>query len=388
MRNFKCGTITVDKNEWPNWREVATRLALMQELGSGVRFKFLRADSRREGGWEVPFIAYEFTPSSGPSDSVEKVLDRWCPYELSAVTELRASAIPESKFAFLRELARGSVAPVCVRDLVGRSTEQVRPDAADKVFDGLVGMDGQKLALMKISSAVAKHGRSAVDCLHFVFEGNPGTGKSELASRFVAYLDCLGVTDGTRKMVRTSGNALVARYVGQTADRVRKIVDSARGGLLFIDEFYALSQSGGEYGQEAIDTLTERLDLCRRDLVCVIAGYPKQVARTLELNPGLRDRFGYRLEFPDYTDPQLSEIFLGMAGARGFEVACADELPAAMGRLRASEDFSNARSVRRLVDHAVVEASWDHDEAVIASADLGRALSDCLQEAPRRRAGF
>lgn len=388
MKNFKCGTIVVDKSEWPNWREVAARLSLMQEMCRGVSFKFMRASSGREGGWEVPFIAFEFDPVQGPGDRAEAVLRRWCPYELSNMTDLHASSIPASKFASLRDLAKGGSAPVTVRDLIGRSTEAARPDAADKVFDGLVGMDEQKLTLMKLSTAVAKHGHSAVDCLHFVFEGNPGTGKTELASRFVSYLDCLGVTDGTNKMIRTSGNALVARYVGQTSDRVKKIVDSARGGLLFIDEFYALSQSGGEYGQEAIDTLTERLDLCRHDLVCVISGYPKQVQRTLELNPGLSDRFGYRLSFPDYTVSQLVSIFLGMAVDRGFGVTCIDELGPAMARLRSSKGFSNARSVRKLVDHAVVEASWDHDEPVINAADLKSALASCLSTPAQSRVGF
>lgn len=290
-------------------------------------------------------------------------------------------------------LSKGEAPAVRAKALVPEEpTPGPDPEAADpeSVFDGLVGMDEQKEMLIKLSTALAKHGRSAVECFHFVFVGNPGTGKTELASRLVSYLDSLGVTDGTHKMVKVSGSELMADYVGQTGNKVRRIVDSAVGGMLFIDEFYGLSvKDAGGYGHEAIDALTERLDTLQDKLVCVVAGYPREVDQTLDLNPGLRDRFGYRVEFPDYTPEEFAEILVSIAGRRGFTVACNDEaLADVLERLRTSKDFSNARSVRRLVDHAVVEASCDHDEAVITEKDLLAALPQCLTKSKVRRAGF
>ncbi len=115
----------------------------------------------------------------------------------------------------------------------------------------------------------------------------------------------------------------------------------------------------------------------------MIAGYPAEVRETLDLNPGLRDRFGYRVEFPDYSTDQLVQIFCRMAGDRGFTVACVDALPGSMEALRRSAGFSNARTARKLVDHAVVEASWARDEAVITADDLECALPQCLGAPPR-----
>ena len=166
------------------------------------------------------------------------------------------------------------------------------------------------------------------------------------------------------------------------------MVDSARGGMLFIDEFYALGSSAGAYGIEAIDTLTEQLDLRRDEVICVISGYPAEVERALALNRGLRDRFGYRLFFPDFTNEQLAQIFRDMSRERGFAVDPSCRLDFAFDRLRRAPSFSNARSARRLVDHAVIEASWDHDELVIFEGDLERALIQSPSSPESGRVGF
>ena len=345
--------------------------------------------ARREGdSWVVPFLSAE---SERHPDAADVMLERYTPYEALGAERVDVPTATVDELEVMTLLSKGEAPAVRAKALVPEEpTPGPDPEAADpeSVFDGLVGMDEQKEMLIKLSTALAKHGRSAVECFHFVFVGNPGTGKTELASRLVSYLDSLGVTDGTHKMVKVSGSELMADYVGQTGNKVRRIVDSAVGGMLFIDEFYSLSAAANNYGREAIDTLTEQLDRCRDDLVCVIAGYPAEVTDTLELNPGLRERFGYQVEFPDYTSSQLVQIFCRMAGDRGFTVACVDALSAAVDALRRSEGFSNARTMRKLVDHAVVEASWVRDEAVIEEADLERALPQCLSAPVRRRAGF
>lgn len=386
--SFKRGTVRLTEGVEPDWDEVAARLDFVREV-CGVPVCFQRA--RREGdSWVVPFLSAE---SERHPDAADVMLERYTPYEALGAERVDVPTATVDELEVMTLLSRGEAPAVRARDLAPEEPtpapdhEAVDPES---VFDGLVGMDEQKGMLIKLSTALAKHGRSAVECFHFVFVGNPGTGKTELASRLVSYLDSLGVTDGTHKMVKVSGSELMADYVGQTGNKVRRIVDSAVGGMLFIDEFYGLSvKDAGGYGHEAIDALTERLDTLQDKLVCVVAGYPREVDQTLDLNPGLRDRFGYRVEFPDYTPEELAEILVSIAGRRGFTVACNDEaLADVLERLRTSKDFSNARSVRRLVDHAVVEASCDHDEAVITEKDLLAALPQCLTKSKVRRAGF
>lgn len=386
--SFKRGTVRLTEGVEPNWDEVAARLDFVREV-CGVPVCFQRA--RREGdSWVVPFLSAE---SERHPDAADVMLERYTPYEALGAERVDVPTATVDELEVMTLLSKGEAPAVRAKALVPEEpTPGPDPEAADpeSVFDGLVGMDEQKEMLIKLSTALAKHGRSAVECFHFVFVGNPGTGKTELASRLVSYLDSLGVTDGTHKMVKVSGSELMADYVGQTGNKVRRIVDSAVGGMLFVDEFYGLSvKDAGGYGHEAIDALTERLDTLQDKLVCVVAGYPKEVDQTLDLNPGLRDRFGYRVEFPDYTPEELAEILVSIAGRRGFTVACNDEaLADVLERLRTSKDFSNARSVRRLVDHAVVEASCDHDEAVITEKDLLAALPQCLTKSKVRRAGF
>lgn len=386
--SFKRGTVRLTEGVEPDWDEVAARLDFVREV-CGVLVRFQRA--RREGdSWVVPFLSAE---SERHPDAADVMLERYTPYEALGAERVDVPAATVDELEVMTLLSRGEAPAVRAKALAPEEpTPGPDPEAADpeSVFDGLVGMDEQKEMLIKLSTALAKHGRSAVECFHFVFVGNPGTGKTELASRLVSYLDSLGVTDGTHKMVKVSGSELMADYVGQTGNKVRRIVDSAVGGMLFIDEFYGLSvKDAGGYGHEAIDALTERLDTLQDKLVCVVAGYPREVDQTLDLNPGLRDRFGYRVEFPDYTPEELAEILVSIAGRRGFTVACNDEaLADVLERLRTSKDFSNARSVRRLVDHAVVEASCDHDEAVITEKDLLAALPQCLTKSKVRRAGF
>lgn len=290
---LKHGVIVVSKSGEPDWGEVVSRLRILQELCRDISFRFMGASFDYDCGWKVPFVSVERFSFVDSEDALEQLT----PYRVLRAEPAQVASVSEDHLPALLDLIEGGASAVCVSDLVGRGPRQLRLGSGEEIFDGLVGMDEQKLMLMKLSRTVAKHGRGVVDCLHFIFEGNPGTGKTELATRLVRYLDHIGVTDGTQRMVRVGGNDLMAECVGQTAPKVKRVVDSARGGMLFIDEFYALGSSAGTYGIEAIDTLTEQLDLRRDEVVCVISGYPAEVERALALNRGLRDRFGYRLSF-------------------------------------------------------------------------------------------
>ena len=146
---------------------------------------------------------------------------------------------------------------------------------------------------------------------HLVFTGSPGTGKTTVARIVARIYKDLGILKSGHT-VETDRSGLVAKYMGQTALKTNEIVDSALNGVLFIDEAYALvpeDGNGSDYGQEAISTLLKRMEDDRDRLVVIIAGYQKEMKRFIDSNPGLQSRFNRYIDFPDYSDEELTDIF-------------------------------------------------------------------------------
>ena len=190
---------------------------------------------------------------------------------------------------------------------------------------------------------------------HLVFTGNPGTGKTTVARLLAQIYRTLGVVEKGH-LVETDRSQLVAGYVGQTAIQVRKVVESALGGVLLVDEAYALARGDErDFGQEAIDTLVKLIEDHRDDLVVVAAGYPDEMATFVDANPGLRSRFPRSIAFPDYTDDELVAIFLSMAKTSAY--ACAEGVQARLHGWFAAQPrdrgFGNARLARNLFEAAV-----------------------------------
>ncbi len=376
--------------EQPDYEQVARTIDLMR--ASGVPVEPLPAVVR-DGTTKLPFLAKGRTVPSpldnelrDPRGDIER-LSRWHLDAYANVDPRKAGADTLDALVRLERESDGREGNVRPADL------RPRPEPCrnlERVFEGLVGLDRQQAVLRKVGTLAAKHGREAVGCLHMAFLGAPGTGKTELARRLLSYYEALGVAGGG-SFVKVSAADLVGRYVGTSAARTRSALDRARGGLLFVDEAYALMDSSS-YGQEAIDTLVDGLEDRRDELVCVFAGYPDEMEQLFARNPGLRDRFAFRVAFDDYTPAELAQIFRLLAQARGFSVddGALKAAKRLLGQLRGTRGFANARTARRLMERCLLEAAQARDEALICAPDVEAAYAepDLGGDARSARIGF
>ena len=189
---------------------------------------------------------------------------------------------------------------------------------------------------------------------HFVFTGNPGTGKTTMARLFADILGSLQVLPSGH-LVEVTRKDLVSQYVGDTALKTEQVINKAMGGILFIDEAYTLKQGDNDkVGQEAIDTLLPYLENRAGDFICIVAGYTKEMTMFLRSNSGLDSRFKKKIEFKDYNGKELTEIFLNMVKKKGLSLS--DEAAGKVGKyfermyLSRTDTFGNARDVRNIFD--------------------------------------
>lgn len=193
--------------------------------------------------------------------------------------------------------------------------------------------------------------------LHCIFTGNPGTGKTTVARLLAGILKELGVLK-KGQLIETDRSGLVAEYIGQTAVKTNKIIDSALDGVLFIDEAYTLAQGGAQdYGHEAIATLLKRMEDHRDRLVVVLAGYENEMKMFVNSNPGLKSRFNRYINFPDYNAVELMDIFEFYLQKQEYELSLDAKVFAKMYLLNVLSqkqiDFGNARFVRNLFEKTI-----------------------------------
>ena len=192
---------------------------------------------------------------------------------------------------------------------------------------------------------------------HLVFVGNPGTGKTTVARLVAGIYKALGLLS-KGQLVEVDRSELVAGYVGQTALKTAKVVESAKGGVLFIDEAYSLS--GDQYGTEAINTLVKEMEDHRDDLVVIVAGYPQPMKVFIAENPGLASRFRTTIEFDDYTDSELVEIFTGMVARADYDASdeTVERFKTVLATQPRDESFGNGRFVRNCLEAAIGAHAW------------------------------
>jgi len=263
------------------------------------------------------------------------------------------------------------------------SEKMVSVEDALKELNKLVGLKSVKDMVAKISNTLQAQkltGETETLNKHFVFTGNPGTGKTTVARIMADVFKAVGMLP-TNNLIEVDRSKLVAAYVGQTAKLVNEQCDNAMGGILFVDEAYALKQGRGDsFGQEAVDTLLKRMEDDRGKYVVIAAGYSKEMEEFLQTNSGFRSRFSDYINFDDYNADEMREIFINMCKKRklefaeGFDDALKKKLMEIYGNRTAQ--FANARTVRQLYDKTYENLS----SRVMAMKNSGATEDDMKRE--------
>ena len=235
-------------------------------------------------------------------------------------------------------------------------------ESAEKKLSELIGLEevkivlNQQLAYNRVSALRQAHGYSnEILNRHLVFSGNPGTGKTIVARLYTKILYNNKIIQ-ENKLVEVGRTDLVGEYVGQTAPKVRKAFDDARGGVLFIDEAYSLIPSSErDFGHEAISALIQEMENRRDEVLVIFAGYEELMAQFIETNPGLSSRISREIKFLDYTIEQLIAILELMINKRYYQLTddCKMVLRQHFSEVVNCKNFGNARYVRKLVDEIV-----------------------------------
>jgi SpoVK/Ycf46/Vps4 family AAA+-type ATPase len=248
------------------------------------------------------------------------------------------------------------------RDLADIPIDEELLKSALNTLHGMIGLSNIKneidelVKLVRFYKEIGRDIRQTFS-LHAVFTGNPGTGKTTVARLLSQIYKALGILE-RGNLVECDRQALVGGYVGQTAIKTNEILNKAMGGVLFIDEAYALSEGGeNDFGKEAIETILKRMEDSRGDLVVIVAGYTDNMKHFLESNPGLHSRFDRSYVFEDYSANELFEIAVKMLAGNSItaDPKALDHLKAYMEFLSKTRDkfFGNARNVRKVIEESI-----------------------------------
>lgn len=225
-------------------------------------------------------------------------------------------------------------------------------------LEGLIGLNEVKEKVKEISAyASAQLKRKELGlkteplCLHMNYVGNPGTGKTTVARLMGKILKKIGILN-TGKFIEASREDLVGKYVGHTAIKTAEKIKEAEGGILFIDEAYSLvSDSARDYGYEAVSTIVKKMEDLRDNIVIIFAGYPKEMSEFINMNPGLKDRIQFKLEFVDYKPEELLEIWEKFFKDSQYEIEedALNEMKKIVEKIYKNRDhnFSNGRIMRK-----------------------------------------
>ncbi|MFE0589311.1 AAA family ATPase [Micromonospora echinospora] len=237
-----------------------------------------------------------------------------------------------------------------VQDLLGKLNAMVGLDAVKREVTDVIDLIASTEARTRAGLPAPTISR------HLVFAGAPGTGKTSVARLYGQLLNAMGVLR-TGQLVEVSRADLVGEYVGHTAVKTTDVFNRARGGVLFVDEAYALAGQGNDFGREAIDTLVKLMEDHRDDIVVIVAGYTGDMRRFLANNVGLASRFSRQVPFESYTASELVSIVQTLARDSGFDFSndCLPVLSEHFDSLTRDESFGNGRYARQLLERTITK---------------------------------
>ena len=247
-------------------------------------------------------------------------------------------------------------------------------------LNGLIGLEGVKakvndlIAFQTVQMLREKQGlHSHKGTMHLAFTGNPGTGKTTVARIVGRIYKQIGLLSKGH-FVEVSRTDLIAGYQGQTALKVKKVIDEAKGGVLFIDEAYSITENdhSDSYGRECLTELTKALEDYRDDLVVIVAGYTEPMNHFFASNPGLKSRFNTFIEFPDYSAEELWSMFVKLCGENDYRLAdnveeCVRDIFLKQVKDK-KENFANGRLVRNIYD----DITMNHARRVVKMNEPSR----------------
>jgi SpoVK/Ycf46/Vps4 family AAA+-type ATPase len=279
--------------------------------------------------------------------------------------ELRSQRVIEQNLDRVKEPFQVVDLPAQYRQ-EGRKNEETLQELLQQL-DKMIGLHSVKQTIREmINTQIANQrlreagmqNKEEIETRHLLFTGNPGTGKTTVARLIGQIFRALGLLE-KGQFIEVNREKLVAGYVGQTALKTTEAIQSALDGVFFIDEAYALtrSESGNDFGREAIDTLVPMMENERDRLVVILAGYSREMAQFLDANSGIASRIAYKIEFPDYNGDELYQIFLSLCDTGGWIVtpevsARSPEIFRGMYQNR-GRNFGNGREVRNFYQKMV-----------------------------------
>lgn len=333
--------------------KVKTRLGLTLSAGADVR----------------DYVAAQCSPKQGAAglsaccDKIFRALSEYCLQTDAALTGTITLTAREDGLDF----ALNDAEPRKLFDLLPAAytgaVEEIRKELND-----LVGLAPVKEYVFGLADNIQVQQRRAAAGLktaslsmHMIFTGNPGTGKTTIARLVAKYLKAIGALKGGQ-LVEVSRGDLVGRYTGHTAPLTNSVIQSALGGVLFIDEAYSLYRGEQDsFGLEAIDTLVKGMEDHRDELVVILAGYTREMETFLTANSGLASRFPNKIEFPDYTADELLDITNVLARGKGYRLAesCMEPLRGYYERRQAEDarTAGNGRLARNTLEKAIFNQS-------------------------------
>ena len=234
-----------------------------------------------------------------------------------------------------------------------------------KDINELVGLSEIKEQINDLISLLKFNKKANIDInnfnLHMVFSGNPGTGKTTVARLLKDIFFNLGYIK-QNKLTEVTSKDLIAEYLGQTSIKTYNVVKSALGGVLFIDEAYAITagtESGAQYGNECIATLLKLMEDYKDRLIIIFAGYKDEMKNFLTSNPGLVSRIGYKINFPDYNLEELTQIYLNLLEKNKLKISkdALEKLKLIIKESSSYDNFGNARYINTIFQKILIEHS-------------------------------